>query len=97
MYNDLDAGTFEEETNMDNDDDDMSIDSEEDDGEGEGVDQIVEPGYQTSIRGEYLHLAQGVSSDTLVWRWTSNCKYYVASAYGVMFIGSVRPLGANLI
>lgn len=40
-----------------------------------------------------VQLSAGVP-DSVLWRWTS---YSVASAYGAMFIGSIRPIGAKQI
>jgi hypothetical protein len=54
---------------------------------------------------QYLELWERVLSvqlvpgtpDSVVWRWSSDCKYSAASAYGAMFLGSVKPFGASLI
>lgn len=54
---------------------------------------------------QYLHLWDRLRavqllprvSDSVIWRWSSDRKYSVASAYGAMFIGSSEPFGARLI
>jgi hypothetical protein len=35
--------------------------------------------------------------DTFTWRLIADNRYFASSAYGAMFIGSSRPLGAKLI
>jgi hypothetical protein len=45
---------------------------------------------------EQVQLMPGVP-DTFSWKLTANRQYSVASAYGAMFAGSSRPLGAKLI
>jgi len=35
--------------------------------------------------------------DTFSWRLTADRQYSTSSAYGAMFVGSSRPLGAKLI
>jgi hypothetical protein len=45
---------------------------------------------------QQVHLTPG-SPDTFVWRLSTDGLYSAASAYGAMFAGSSRPLGAKLI
>jgi hypothetical protein len=37
------------------------------------------------------------AADTVCWCWTEDQNYSSTSAYGAMFIGSVKPLGAKEI